>query len=242
MKRTALIAVVLCALMLGTLGAGVVAAKQDVQAPTPADTKHFDVTLDGKVVGKLIVNTKQLTYTFNGHGLDARATYYLSCSAFLHGVDSAIASDAGTVRMEGSCEQWLGVLAEKPTFTVSTTPPPVGAIERNAVLTAEWWHTPFQFFNVYGSLKDGENGLGLVGAVVHVYLWKDGKYVEKWTKTTRNDGSFSCSQAFSGNHDAYDHPPKIVFDGMYSTWPAGVGTYWRPVPETFATYNDDWLG
>ncbi len=241
MKRMALIAIVLCALMLGTLGAGVVTAKQEEKAPTPADTKQFDVTLNDKVVGKLIVNTKQLTYAFHGRGLEAGETYYLTCSAFLHGVDSAVASDAGTVRMEGTCEQWLGVLAEKPTFKISTTPPPVGAIERNVALTAEWWHTGLQIFVVTGYLRDGENGLPIPGGHIHIWIWKDGKYVDKWTETTDNNGEFKHKQAFSSDHDSHDHPPKIVFAGLYSTWPAGVGTHYAPA-ETYATFNADWKG
>ncbi len=135
MKRMALIAIVLCALMLGTLGAGVVAAKQEKApqnikqaAPTPLkDTYQFTVKYEQKVVGKLVVDTKQLTYTFNGHGLDPGTTYYLVCADNLRSLGSADAAADGTVLVEGTVNLATVNLPARPTFVLTTTPPPVGA-------------------------------------------------------------------------------------------------------------------
>lgn len=238
MNRRILIALVLCTLMLGILGAGVVTAKQDERAPQADRVQQFDVTCEGRVIGKLIVNTEQLTYAFHGHGLTEGTTYYLKCSAFLRSVSAATAAKGGIVHMQGTCDQWVGVLAGEPTFELITSPP-LGAIERNAVLNAEWWHTPFGVFEVTGSLKDGVNFLPVSGATIYISVWKDGQYVQKWTETTNSDGRFRHVQYASGDHDASTHPPLVRFPGMWSDWPAGVGTHWAET-EVYATYNYDW--
>ncbi|MGZ4847077.1 MAG: hypothetical protein ACXV2B_06185 [Halobacteriota archaeon] len=71
MKRMTLIAVALCLMMITTVGAGVVAAKQD-ENPRQAGSSHvyfYDVTAtDAHGAGKLQINVDKHTFVFNGKG------------------------------------------------------------------------------------------------------------------------------------------------------------------------------
>ncbi len=248
MKRMALIAIVLCALMLGTLGAGVVAAKQE-KAPTPADAKHFDVTLNDKVVGKLILNIRQLTYTFNGHGLDPGETYYLLSKTVgtdedgnpvdvVRSLGSADAAADGTVSIQGDASRWLVVFAANPTFTVSTTAPPVQDYPRKAVLTAYWSKTIFATWKIWGKLQDAETGLPIADAPIYFKMWKkDGGYADwklyykssstpggyyTWPLTTDDNGEFKYKETFNVLRDPKDHPPGVMWPGGPSPLIPGV--------------------
>ncbi|MGZ4853020.1 MAG: carboxypeptidase-like regulatory domain-containing protein [Halobacteriota archaeon] len=123
MNRMTLIAIVLCALLLTTLGAGVVTAKQDAKA-SQKDKYQFDVTLAGstKVVGKLVIDTAQQTLSFKGHGLTAGQTYYLVCKDSMHNIGQAAASTAGLVQIEGALSPWVPNPVAHPTFILATSP------------------------------------------------------------------------------------------------------------------------
>lgn len=60
MKRMTLIAITLCAVLLATVGAGVIAAKQDI--PQADRIAQFDVSYQEAVVGKLSVNANTWMY------------------------------------------------------------------------------------------------------------------------------------------------------------------------------------
>ncbi|MGZ4904865.1 MAG: hypothetical protein ACXV5I_08650 [Halobacteriota archaeon] len=76
MKRMTCIAVALCLVMLLTVGAGVVAAKQ-MENPSQAGTSHiyfYDVAPnDTHGKGKLQINTDKHTFEFNGQGFTPSA-------------------------------------------------------------------------------------------------------------------------------------------------------------------------
>lgn len=135
MKRMTLIAIILCALMLGTVGAGVVTAKQEVNAPQKGKSPiyQFDVkNVAGAVVGKLTINTKQATYVFNANGLTAGTTYSLECVLPACNIGSAEAAADGTMHMQGPWDTRVDVTAQ-PKFLLSTSPmlgiSPIGRVD-----------------------------------------------------------------------------------------------------------------
>ncbi|MGZ4904668.1 MAG: hypothetical protein ACXV5I_07635, partial [Halobacteriota archaeon] len=73
MKRMTLIAVALCLIMITTVGAGVVTAKQD-ENPSQAGASSiffFDVkATDDHGAGKFMINVKEGKFVFNGKGFD----------------------------------------------------------------------------------------------------------------------------------------------------------------------------
>jgi hypothetical protein len=71
-----LIAVTLCLLLIVTAGAGMAAPpqKENINA---GNTAQFDVTLYSNIVGKIIVNTRQQTFVFNGKGHTPGREYFL---------------------------------------------------------------------------------------------------------------------------------------------------------------------
>ncbi|MGZ4847078.1 MAG: hypothetical protein ACXV2B_06190 [Halobacteriota archaeon] len=80
MKRMTLIALALCLIMLTTVGAGVVAAKQ-TENPSQAGVSSiyfYDVkATDTHGSGKLMINLAEQKFAFNGKGFDPGNTYYL---------------------------------------------------------------------------------------------------------------------------------------------------------------------
>ncbi len=124
MKRTTLIVIMLCALMLGTVGAGVVTAKQgvDTQQKGSSPIYKFGVKNDAgtAVVGTLTVNAKQASYVFNAKGLTAGTTYYLKCTSPVYKIASAQAAADGTVHMQGPWDTPVDVTTTQPTFVLTT--------------------------------------------------------------------------------------------------------------------------
>ncbi len=84
MKRIQLIAAALCLIMLTTVGAGVVVAKQ-TENPRQAGSSHlyfYDVTATGTHgKGKLQINVDKHTFEFNGQGFEPSAQIALKAKA-----------------------------------------------------------------------------------------------------------------------------------------------------------------
>ncbi len=131
MKRMALIAVALCVLMIGTIGAGLVTAKQEMPAPankqaavTPLKSNYqFDVRYEGKVVGKLSVNTRQLTFDVAAKKLTAGTEYFLVCKDVALNLGSVKAATDGSVLLQGAWDPSVVDVAAHPTFMLALSPP-----------------------------------------------------------------------------------------------------------------------
>ncbi|MGZ7115606.1 MAG: hypothetical protein ACXVI0_11235 [Halobacteriota archaeon] len=108
MKRTTLIAVALCLILITTVGAGVVSAKPETTASQKGASLVYQcaVTNNGKIVGKLIINaaSKTPTYTFVGHGLKANTRHILqyTTASGTHTVGVAITNKAGVLAIHGT--------------------------------------------------------------------------------------------------------------------------------------------
>ncbi len=121
MKRMALIAVALCVIVLTTVGAGAVAAKQG-QSP-PGKVKQFDVTYNDNVVGKLSINTNTWKYVLNARGLPSDTLYYLYLLGMFPYIDQATTNENGDLHMQGVwAPQLNGVTADTgPSYILSPT-------------------------------------------------------------------------------------------------------------------------
>ncbi|MGZ4937053.1 MAG: hypothetical protein ACXV4C_10975 [Halobacteriota archaeon] len=117
MKRMQLIAAALCLIMIATVGAGVVAAKQQ-ENPRQAGASSvyfYDVAAtDGHGKGILKIDVKQKTFLFNGQGFAPSQTFMLlartaSGDAFLFG--SAQSTAAGNLHAAG---KWSTSTAAQP--------------------------------------------------------------------------------------------------------------------------------
>ncbi|MGZ4885638.1 MAG: hypothetical protein ACXV5N_10000 [Halobacteriota archaeon] len=84
MKRMTVIAVALCLIMITTVGAGVVTAKQEAN-PRQAGASSiyfFDLSAtDTHGAGKLMINTKEHTFVFNGKDFKPSQQYILQARA-----------------------------------------------------------------------------------------------------------------------------------------------------------------
>jgi PKD repeat protein len=123
MKRTLAI-VVLCMLLLATVGTTAAVANQAGKSPV----YQFDVMSGNTAVGKLTVNTKQQTFVFNGHGLTPGETYYLyDTSQGMRYVGSGVANNGGNVHIEGAFPTAIDVT--NAVFTVVANAPPTADFE-----------------------------------------------------------------------------------------------------------------
>jgi hypothetical protein len=227
MKRMTLIAVTLCVLLLTTVGTGAVMAKQ---ASPPSDrVMQFDVTYQGKAVGKLIINTNAQTYVFNGKGLAPDTTYYLVCKVFMRSVGSAKATHGGTVHIQGSCNNWSDALAERPTFELYTAPPV--AASNLPYIDARWTQDRFWLtWRVCGQFSDlpqeviGYHVFPNQKLQIWVYDSHKKTYVLRTTVTTISNGAFDYTRYASLLYQPETYPPKVMWNGGYIN-----GQWWDPV-------------
>ncbi len=125
MKRMTLIAVALCLMMITTVGAGVVAAKQ----PVSDKVKQFDVVLyqgTETSIGTLSVNMNAWSYALNVRGLSPDTEYWLKCME-APGVLATVTSTAGgAVHMQGKLDAVPSdLVAPGAKYVLGTgTPPP----------------------------------------------------------------------------------------------------------------------
>ncbi|MGZ4919115.1 MAG: hypothetical protein ACXV6L_02810 [Halobacteriota archaeon] len=127
MKQMTLIAVALCIIMLVTVGAGVVTAKQEANPRQAGESSvyFFDVAAsDTHGSGKLIINVKQHTFIFNGKGFTPDTLYalqYRTASSGIHVFASGKATPSGNLHVAGT---WAkdAALPTTSDFGVSATP------------------------------------------------------------------------------------------------------------------------
>ncbi len=128
MKRMTLIAVTLCLIMLTTVGAGVVAAKQ-TESPRHAGASSiyfFDVpATDTHGSGRLMIDVKHGTFLFNGKGFDPAKAYYLQYKLGslpgIHTFASAAATPSGSLHITGTWVKGSETPLSALAFTVSAT-------------------------------------------------------------------------------------------------------------------------
>ncbi len=130
MKRFVLKAVVLCALMFGTLGADIVTAKQETnpRRAGASSVYFFDVAAtDTHGPGKLMIDLAEHTFIFNGKGFDPSKTYYLQYKLGnipgIHTFASVMTTPSGNLHVEGTWTRDLATLPATPTFGLTTTTP-----------------------------------------------------------------------------------------------------------------------
>jgi hypothetical protein len=130
MKRMALIAILLCAVVVATSGAGVVMAQQPTSAPQRGHSPiyRFDVgDASGKLTGTIIINTadaRRPMYVLDAHGGAPNAQYYLYyLTSGVKYVGAEAATEHGDVHMGGAWTKPTADLQANPTFTLSTHSP-----------------------------------------------------------------------------------------------------------------------
>ena len=149
MERILSIAI-LCMLLVATAGTAVAVGREadDTYQAGKSPVYQFDVTFDGNLAGKLVINTAEHTFVFNGKGLEP-GTYYLRYTASgTHTFASVVVNKAGNVHFEGTWEKPLNELPAVPAFTL--IPICIEEIPLQAVLT--WWDWPDScIFDSYGN-------------------------------------------------------------------------------------------
>ncbi|MGZ4928214.1 MAG: hypothetical protein ACXV76_08030 [Halobacteriota archaeon] len=143
MKRMQLIAAALCLMMITTVGAGAVAAKQTENPRQAGASQVYIYNLapaDGHGKGILKIDTKQNTYLFNGQGFAPSQVYILeaktaSGDAYVFG--SMKSTAAGNAHAAG---KWSATAAAQPSladFRVGLLPgkstPYSGTIQRTSL-------------------------------------------------------------------------------------------------------------
>ncbi|MGZ4934108.1 MAG: hypothetical protein ACXVIG_07195 [Halobacteriota archaeon] len=117
MKRMQLIAVALCLIMIATVGAGVVAAKQQENPRQAGASQVYFYNLapaDGHGKGILKIDTKQQTFLFNGQGFAPSQTFILlarAASGDAYIFASAKSTAAGNLNLKGA---WSTSTAAQP--------------------------------------------------------------------------------------------------------------------------------
>ncbi len=140
MERILRIAI-LCILLVATAGTAVAVAREaaDTHQAGKSPVYQFDVTCDGKVAGKLVIDMAEHTFVFNGKGLEPGKTYYLQYTASgTHTLASLVVNKAGNVHLEGTWEKPLNEFPAVPAFTLNSICP-VNAVPLQAVLTHGYW-------------------------------------------------------------------------------------------------------
>ncbi len=111
MKRRQLIAAALCLIMLTTVGAGIVAAKQTGNprhaGASPIYTYDVGAT-DSHGTGKLMIDVKQGRFVFNGKEFTPDKTYALfdtTTSRGIHVLATGKATSSGNIHLAGTWEK-----------------------------------------------------------------------------------------------------------------------------------------
>ncbi|WMW25630.1 hypothetical protein RE474_02595 [Methanolobus sediminis] len=166
MNRMEIILVVLCVLLLTTVG--VSAADDQQKLPPKYRVIQFDVTYSGEVVGELSINTNQWTYVLNAHGLEPGTEYYFYSLGRFPQISTGTANENGDLHLKGEWPQEINIIENElsaPKFIVSTIPL-TGIIAWTPQLTAKCHIGLFQT-SVWGTLTDS-NGNPLPGQTIRV--------------------------------------------------------------------------
>lgn len=228
MTRKKLIIVMLCALLLLTAGA-VVAAKTSQAGNSPI--YQFGVTLHSEVVGKIIVNTKQQTFVFNGKGLTPGSQYFL-VGPGSHSLGSAKADDDGSVHIAGDSVLWNDELADSPQFFLHDSPPVGGYLYTiYPKLVTCYVYKPFwSYWNVKGYLLDEKTDTPLKNQEVLIYQFTSSGYVLRSTEITDDEGYFYYSRYASTLGGST--PISVIYKGNKNYMIIGYDVY--QVAETYS--------
>jgi hypothetical protein len=231
MTHTKLISLTLCALLLLTVGAGVVAAKTPQAGNSPIH--QFSVNLYSEVVGKILVNTKQQAFVFNAEGLTPGRMYALIGPGG-RTLGSAPADEDGRLHLSGTSVLWNDELTEDSSFVLSMSPPAGGY---NDVIVSQIsacyeYKSFWSYWNVHGYLTDQRTGQPLVNQDILIYQFTSSGYVLRSTEVTDDQGYFYYSRYASTLGGSI--PISIIYNGDYSYW--RDNTYWT----VFETYS--WPG
>lgn len=229
MIRKKLITLTLCVLLLLTAGA-VVAAKTSQAGNSPI--YQFGVTLHSEVVGKIIVNTKQQTFVFNGKGLTPGSQYFL-VGPGSRSLGSANADDDGSVHIAGDSVLWNDDLADSPQFFLHDSPRVGIFYIIYPKLSTCYVYKPFwSYWNVQGYLTDQKTGRPLINQEVLIYQFTSSGYVLRSTEITDDQGYFYYSRYASTLGGST--PISVIFEGTdpnESYYRDGI--YWA-VAETYS--------
>ncbi len=185
MKRMTLIAAALCLIMLATVGAGAVAAKQP---PSSDKVKQFDVKFGDTVKGKLTVNLNNWRYILNVRGLSPGTTYWLGSEARSSKIVSVTANPGGEVHMGGVLNPEYVRTAALASFYLGTGTLP-STLDEAPGFDAKKCVISSGVTEVYGTLKTAD-GAPLANEEITIF-WYFGGESDLWkTVTTKEDGSF----------------------------------------------------
>jgi hypothetical protein len=227
MNRTTSIAVAVCLILIASIGASAVAARQDSN-PRQAGASSvyfFDVAAtDTHGSGKLMINLDEKKFVFNGKDFEPSRMYVLQARAAsgtdLHVFASAVATPSGNLHVEGT---WTGDATAHPASTgfgvVAGSVLP-GTIQRVA---GEFCYTlrytdASQTFTVYlpaNEMTFGEGGQALP-RVIPEPVPVD--YVKTYSSTTLYFGYQGVSYTAKYYASPPYTPPVITVTGSYSPY------------------------
>ncbi len=166
MNRLALILIVVCAVLLGTVGTGAAVAPQKL--PPSYRVVQYDVTHIGEIVGTLSVNTNQWTYVLNAHGLEPGEEYYFYSLGNYPQIDNGTANEDGDLHLSGVYPPNIGVESPELLHTFVLTDTPLSGSGCTDSLLKAYFHTGLLKTTVWGSLKNLD-GTPLPNQWVYVY-------------------------------------------------------------------------
>jgi hypothetical protein len=119
MKRMMVLVITLCLVVLATT-AGAAAAPQKL--PPPYRVVQFDVTYHDEVVGRLIVNTNEMTYVMNAHGLEPGREYYFYCRGQFPQIARGPANEDGDLHLKAAWREDIDIVLQTPAFIITDSP------------------------------------------------------------------------------------------------------------------------
>jgi hypothetical protein len=120
MKRMMAIVLTLCLLVLATVGNGAAAAPQKL--PPPYRVVQFDVTYHDETAGRLVVNTNEMTYVLNAHGLEPGTEYYFYCLGKFPQISRGTTNENGDLHLAGAWREDIDIVMQTPEFVVTDRP------------------------------------------------------------------------------------------------------------------------
>jgi hypothetical protein len=212
MKRRMVITITLCLLVLATIGTGAAALQK---LPPPYRVVQFNVTYHNEAIGRLSVNTNQLTYVLNAHGLEPGAEYYFSCRGKFPYLANGTANGDGDLHLKGPWDLQEVNVADPyavPAFVLSDRP--LLGSARYTYIDAEYCNPVWLYTKLWGRLYYWNYGekAGIADQQVTIWLYEDktGSYTNYFgTATTDSNGEFLLTKAFA----APKYEPLVNYDG-----------------------------
>ncbi len=207
MKRTMVMLITLCLVVLAVIGPG--AAASPGKLPPPYRVVQFNVTQNGDVVGLLTINTNQWRYVLNADGLQPATGYYFYCPGRFPYIGYKNTTKDGSLHLQGAWDPQIADITLDPEF-ILTTRPLVGSGCVQPQLESQYLDA-FFWAKIWGSLRT-PGGSPLPGQTLEIqestydYL-TDSYYWSPWRETvTGSDGTFNMY----GNAG---YAPKVIYDG-----------------------------